>query len=507
MHSLYLCRASGLLDNSTMSTPTNLYEQLANELSGLIASRVFAPGERLPSIRHLAQQKRLSISTVMQALRLLEDRGLIDAKPQAGYYVRHRARTMVEMPLSESPKEPAFVGITNLLMRVLQANETPGVIQLGSAWPPDELLPIKRIQQTVSSLARRDPALLARVSCVVTNEPSFIRQIVRRAIDWGTLDPAEIVVTSSCTEAINLCLRAVAKPGDTIAVESSTYFVLLQLIESLGMKALEIPTHPKTGLSIEALELALREGLVDACLLIPNANNPLGSIMPDENKKRLAELLTLHDVPLIEDDIYGDLCFTAQRPWPVKAFDTTGNVLLCSSFSKAVSPAARVGYVVAGRYAQEVALLKTLSSGATGHFFQAVLADFVGGGSYDNQLRKMRRMLAQRLAQMSDAVATSFPSECTLSEPQGGFVLWIKMPEQVDGLAVHERAISKGIALMPGTLFSPSGKLRNYIRLNCGNAWAPEIEGAVRKLGNIVHEIADKPISITLPEERLQVVR
>ena len=490
-----------------MSTHFNLYEQLADELSGLIADRVFAPGERLPSIRHLAQQKRISISTVTQALRLLEDRGLIDAKPQAGYYVRHRPRTMQENLASESPKEPAYVGITSLLMRILQANEAPGVIQLGSAWPPDELLPVKRIQQTVSSLARRDPELLARVSCVQTNEPNFIRQIVRRAIDWGKLDPTEVVVTSSCTEAINLCLRAVAKAGDTIAVESSTYFVLLQLIESLGMKALEIPTHPKTGLSIEALELALHEGLVDACLLIPNANNPLGSIMPDDNKKRLAELLALHKVPLIEDDIYGELCFTAERPWPVKAYDTTGNVLLCSSFSKAVSPGVRVGYVVAGRYAQEIALLKTLSSGATGHFFQAVLADFVGGGSYDNQLRKMRRMLAQRLAQMSDAVAASFPSECTISEPQGGFVLWIKMPEQVDGLAVHERAIANRIALMPGTLFSPSGKLRNYVRLNCGNAWTPEIENAVRKLGNIVHDVASRPVSIAVPEERLRIVR
>ena len=491
-----------MLHNLPMSAPINLYEQLANELGALIAGRVLAPGDRLPSIRHLAQQKRLSISTVMQALRLLEDRGLIDAKPQAGFYVRHRARTLVDMSGSERLKEPAYVGINNLLMRVLRANEAADSIQLGSAWPPDELLPIKRIQRVVSSLARRDPALLARVSCVETNEPKFIRQIVRRSIDWGKLDPAEIVVTSSCTEAINLCLRAVAKAGDTIAVESATYFVLLQLIESLGMKALEIPTHPKTGVSIEALEVALREGLVDACLFIPNANNPLGHVMPDENKRRLAALLAQHDVPLIEDDVYGDLCFSAERPWPVKAYDTTGNILLCSSFSKAVSPAARVGYVVAGRHAQEVALLKTVSSGATGHFFQAVLADFMSGSSYDNQVRKMRRVLSQRIAQMSDAVAASFPAECSLSEPQGGFVLWIQMPQEVDALALHGSAIAHRIALMPGPLFSSSGKLRNYIRLNCGNPWTPEIEGAIRKLGAMVHEAAAHPQRIA-PVHRL----
>ena len=479
-----------------MSSQINLYEHLADELGTLIAGRIFAPGERLPSIRHLAQQKRLSISTVMQALRLLEDRGLIDAKPQAGFYVRHRARTLAGVTGPQCAREPTYVGINNLLMRVLKANDAPGAVQLGSAWPPDEILPVKRIQQAVSAAARRNPALLTRVSCADMNEPNFVRQIVRRALDWGQLDPDQIVVTSSCTEAISLCLRAVAKPGDTIAIESPTYFVLLQLIESLGMQALEIPTDPKTGLSVDALELAIQQGLVQACLLVPNANNPLGCIMPDANKKRLAALLSQHDIPLIEDDIYGDLCFTNERPWPVKAYDKTGNILLCSSFSKAVTPAARVGYVIAGKYAQQVALLKTVSSGPTGHFFQAVLAGFIEGSSYDNQVRKMRRTLAQRIARMSDAVCKYFPTECSISEPQGGFVIWIELPEAVDTLAMHQKAIEQGIAFMPGPMFSASGKFGNYLRLNCGNAWSADIEKAVQTLGVLAHQSADHPAGL-----------
>jgi len=473
-----------------MSTQLNLYEHLANELGGLIASRVLAPGDRLPSIRHLAQQKRLSVSTVMQALRLMEDRGLIDAKPQAGFYVRHRARTLSPVPESQDLKEPGYVGINNLLMRVLKANEGANLVQLGSAWPPDELLPIKRMQRTVAGLARREPILLTKVSCVETNEPGFVRQLTRRALDWGQLDSGEIVVTSSCTEAISLCLRAVAQPGDTIAIESATYFVLLQMIESLGMKALEIPTDPKTGPSIDALELAMQAGLVQACLFIPNANNPLGTIMPEANKKRLAALLTQYDIPLIEDDVYGDLCFTSERPWPVKAYDSSGHVMLCSSFSKAVSPALRVGYVAAGRYAEQVTLLKTVFSGITTHFFQSALADFIGGASYDQQIRKMRRVLSQRIASMSDAVAQAFPAECSLSEPQGGFVLWIRMPAAVDALALHRDAIAAGVAFMPGPLFSASGKLGNYIRLNCGNSWNPETAAGIVRLGQLVKDAA-----------------
>ncbi|MBV6323146.1 PLP-dependent aminotransferase family protein [Duganella violaceipulchra] len=479
-----------------MSHQLTLYENLANELGGLIASRVFAPGDRLPSIRHLAQQKRLSVSTVMQALRLMEDRGLVDAKPQAGYYVRHRPRMSVVMTDAEHLQEPAYVGINNLLMRVLRANEDPGLVQMGSAWPLQELLPMKRMQKTVAAVARRDPGLLSTVSCYDTNHPEFIRQIARRALDWGHLDQSEIVVTGSCTEALSLCLRAVAKAGDTIAIESATYFVLLQLIESLGMKALEIPTHPKTGPSIDALELAMNAGLVQAVLLIPNANNPLGCIMPEANKKRLANLLSQHDIPLIEDDVYGDLCFTPERPWPVKAYDTSGHVMLCASFSKAISPGSRVGYVVAGRYAQDIVVQKMLSSGATSQFFQAVLADFLTGSAYENQVRKMRRALSQRIARMSDAICETFPHQCTVSEPQGGFVLWVSLPEQVDALALHGDAVAAGVASMPGQLFSATGKFRNYLRLNCGNPWGPRTQAAIATLGQLVHRHADRPAGL-----------
>jgi DNA-binding transcriptional MocR family regulator len=471
-----------------MSTPMNLYEQLADELGALIAGRVFAPGDRLPSIRHLSQQKRLSISTVMQALRLLEDRGLIEARPQAGFYVRHRARNLVAATEAQGIKEPTYVGINNLLMQVLRANKLSDALQLGLALPPEELLPVKRLQQTMSAVVRRCPELLTQEGCFDINEPNFVRQVIRRTADWGRIEPREIIATNSCTEAMSLCLRAVAQPGDTIAIESPTYFVLLQLIESLGMKALEIPTDPKTGLSIDALELAIREGLVQACMLVPNANNPLGCIMPEANKKRLAGLLTQYDIPLIENDIYRDLCFTAERPWPVKAYDSSGHVLLCSSFSKVVSPSARVGYIVAGRYVQQVAYLKYVSSGGTNHFIQAVLADFIGGSGYDSQVRRMRRAMAQRVARMSDAVSEYFPAECSVSAPQGGSVLWVQMPEQVDALALHRAAIGQGIGFIPGPLFSASGKFGNYLRLNCSNGWTADIDGALRRLGVLVHE-------------------
>lgn len=474
-----------------MTTMPLLYEKLAEELAQLIAQRIFTPGERLPSIRQLALQKRLSISTVMHALRLLEDRGLVDARPQAGFYVRHRGRALASVATPSAVAKPAHVGINNLLMQVLDEHERHGRVALGSALPPPEMLPNDRVRRLVTKVAKRSPGLLANARYFEINEPGLLRQILRRASVWGRLDAEEIVVTASCTEAISLCLRAVTRPGDTVAVESATYFVLLQLLESLGLKALEIPMDSQNGPSLDALELSMREGLCQACLFVPNVNNPIGCVMPDAHKKRLADLASRYDIPLIEDDIYGDLCFAAERPRPVKAYDTSGNVLSCSSYSKTISASLRVGYAAAGKYAEKVGFLKTVSSGVSSHLPQAVVADFLAGSGYDKQLRGMRRQLFQRVAQMSDAIASSFPEGCYVSEPKGGFVLWVQLPDAVDALEMHATAIRQGIALMPGPLFSASGGLRDHIRINCANPWSDAIADGVARLGRIIASAAD----------------
>jgi DNA-binding transcriptional MocR family regulator len=490
---LYLIGIDALADNVAVAfgalMSEYLYDRLADEFAGLIAQRVLQPGDRLPSVRRLASQKRLSVSTVLQALRQLEDRGLVEARPQAGFYVRRRTRMPAEPAAARRMTRPTLVGVNQLLMQVLNANEQPGVLPLGAAYPAPGLLPSLRMQRTFGKVARARRDLLAVGSCVHGNDERLVRQIVRRSFDCGmSLAADEILITNSCTEAMNLCLRAVTQPGDTVALESPTYFVLLQILESLGLRALEIPTDARTGVSVEALELATRNGAVKACLLVPNANNPLGCIMPEENKRRVAQLLGERNVPLIEDDIYGDLHFDGARPWPIKAYDTAGNVMLCSSFSKTVSPGLRVGYVAAGRYHSQVVLLKTLASGVTGAMQQAALAEFIEGGGFDRQVRHARRAYASQVARMSEAVVEHFPAGCLLSRPQGGFVLWVEMPRGIDALELHRTAVAEGIAFTPGQLFSASGRYRNCLRLNCGNPWEERFDTAVRRLGAMTAE-------------------
>lgn len=463
-----------------------LYENLANEFAALIGDGRMLPGDRLPSVRHLAQQRRLSISTVVQALRTLESRGMVEARPQSGYFVRYRNARVVEA-IAPAAAQPVEVGVSRRLVDVLHSNEAPGMVPLGSAIPSSTLLLAPRLNRLYASVARRQPGILAGSSHSDLNEAPLVRAIARRSIEWGyPVAAEEIVVTNSCTEALTLCLRAVTKPGDTVAVESPTYYVMLQLLEAMGLRALEMPTHPETGVSLDALELATRNGQMAACLFIPNGANPLGCVIPDPTKQAIANLLASRNVPLIEDDIYGDVCFTTDRPRPIHAFDKHGNTMLCTSFSKTASPSVRLGFVAAGARVSSVVLQKTLTSGKTNPLTQRVVGELLETRGFDVHLRTLRRRFADQVGRTRDAVARHFPAETRVTDPQGGFVLWVELPADINASELHQRAVADGISFVPGELFSAGGQYRNFLRLACGHPWSDQINDALRRLGSMM---------------------
>lgn len=489
---LYLLPSPHFGDNLRML----LYEHLADDFSSLIADGQIRPGDRLPSVRHLAQQRNLSVSTVLQALRTLESKGLIEARPQSGFYVRGRSMRLVQGAVNNQVNPAVDVGLSSNLMKVLHQNESAGMVPFGSAIPAPELLLAPKLNTLYSRIARTQPKLLSKGSHGHVNEDKLVRALMRRYLEWGThLHSEEIVVTNSCTEAMMLCLRAVTREGDTVAVESPTYYVMLQLLEAMGLKALEIPTHPQTGISVEALELATRNNAVAACLLIPNGLNPLGCVVSDHNKMAIAKLLAQRNIPLIEDDLYGDICQGAsingtgnKRPRPIHAFDPSGNTMLCSSFSKTVSPGLRLGFVAGGKRAADILFQKTVSSGNTNAITQNVLAELIESRGFDLHLRSLRRSLSEQISRARDSVERHFPSETRITDPRGGFVLWIELPEGIDTMDTHAMAVKEKIAFVPGALFSPSGKYSNFMRLACGHPWSAQLDDAVKRLGQIVQQ-------------------
>jgi DNA-binding transcriptional MocR family regulator len=477
-----------------METQTSgaLYESVARDISTLIDSGTLGPGDRVPSVRHLSRQRRVSISTVLQAYAVLENRGLIEARPQSGYYVRAAQRVIEEPATSRPPRAPRLVGVQELVGRVVEASRRPDVVPLGGAIPGAEFVPTGKLRRIVSTVWRRHPEAIATYG-MPPGRAELRRQIALRARDWGiSITPDEVIVTNGCMEALNLCLRAVARPGDTIALESPTYFGVLQIIESLGMKALEIPTHPREGVSLEALQLALDREKVKACLFMPNVSNPLGSTMPDAAKKRLVQMLGEREVPLIEDGVYNPLHFSATPPYAAKAFDRKGGVMLCSSYTKCLAPGFRVGWVAAGRYAEHVRILKFMSTGGMPELLQLAIAEFLENGGYDRHLRSMQRNYARQTGLTQCAVATHFPPGTRVTRPTGGFVEWVELPKGCDAVELYEQALRERIGFAPGPMFSATDWYRNCLRLSCAVPWTPRVEGAIARLGELAHKLAGR---------------
>lgn len=467
-----------------------LYEQVADKIETLIRAGALRAGERVPSVRRASGQHGVSVTTVLQAYVVLEDRGLIEARPKSGFFVRARLRDRVPEPVASRPAQAArAVEVGSLQERIFDAARMPEVVPFGAAYPGAENLPVVKLNRIMASVARN-----AGVRGVSYDMPpgceALRRQLARRSLDRGTqLSPDDFITTCGGTEALALCLRAVTKPGDVVAVESPSYFGVLQQIEELGLKAVEIPMHPRDGMNLDALERALKNRRVAACLAVPNFNNPLGSLMPDENKRRLVEVLARRDVPLIEDDINGALVHSGPRPRVAQSFDRDGRVMLCGAFSKTIAPGYRVGWVAPGRYYAKVKALKLTSTLATASLPQMAIAEFVANGGYDHHLRALRRNFAGQIQRMSEAIADAFPEGIKVTRPKGGFVLWVELPRKVSALKLHERVLAEKISIAPGPMFSASQGFQNFIRINCGHAWSPRLERAIGILGQLVKKL------------------
>jgi DNA-binding transcriptional MocR family regulator len=458
-----------------------LYKKLADEVQSLIDERSLRAGQRLPSVRVTARQRQISIGTAMKAYVVLENRGCIEARPKSGYYVRSQPQTKAKASAGSVLGPAMPIAEKDLAEHVIDLARDPSFFPLGTAFPDPAILPLGNLAKAAGSVGRSDPGIFGQYSMGRPYQP-FVQELSRRYLRTGTaLSHDEFIVTSSCSESLYLALTAVTKPGDVVVVESPAYFGFLRLIASLGLRAIEVPVDQKKGLSLEALNVALDSNDVKAVLVTPSYHNPTGACMPNARKEQLYSILCDYDVPAVEDDIFADLHFGPVRPKPLKAWDREGRVLLCSSLSKTLGPGVGLGWISAGRYHSSVDDIKWSNNTL---YSQKVATRFFQEG-YDRQLRRMRSSFQERVAAVREAVLTFFPRGSQVTDPAGGFVLWVEFPPEVDALRLRADALREMISTAPGPIFSIRHQFRNCLRLNCGLAWSGAFEKAIRTLGRL----------------------
>jgi len=478
------------MGKANFSTDDHIYLQVADGIEKMIAGEILRIGDKLPSVRVLSEEYGISMGTAFQAYYYLEGKGLIEARPKSGYYVRFNHRRFPAVPQMLQP-EPVTSDVTvqEMVMRILKSVTSDDVTNFALASPAIELLPTAKLNKSVVHALRN-----GKDHCIgyenTEGNPELRKQIARLAFNWGgKIRPEDVIVTTGCMEAIGLSLRAVTKPGDTVAVESPAYFGIYQVIENLGLKVVEIPADPATGPDLSCLENAIRELGIKAVILVPNFNNPAGSCMPDDHKKKLVEIITQHDIPLIEDDIYGELYFGRHRPKTCKYYDTKGLVIHCSSLSKSLAPGYRIGWALPGRYFEQVSALKQMHTISSPTLTQVAIAHFLSIGRYEYHLKNLRKALHTQSLRYIQGIMQYFPEGTRISRPQGGFVLWVELNAELDTYQLYTEALKHQISIAPGRIFSNSCNYSNYMRIGYGSPWNDKVEKGLKTLGGLVKKM------------------
>lgn len=470
-----------------------LYRQVIDLIIDNIESGTLRPGDRLPSLRRMSKRIGVSIPTVRQAYIELERQRRVESRPQSGFYVRGRAGNELVRPGPRFGQQVRPVPVANrsLMDRVYEGIHHPEFVPLGIANPSRAKPAAKALHRVMKRvMARANERSIAYAPTF--GEPGLRRQIAFRYLDTigSNVEPDSICITNGGQEALLLALQAVAGKGDVIAVESPTYHGLLELIDSLGMLAIEVETCPEEGITLSALSKTLDAYPVKACMFSTTLSNPLGVSMPDDMRRQLVDIIDARKIVLIEDDVYGDLIFDGTRPKPAEVYSRSGRVLTCGSFSKTAAPGYRIGWLLSGRYRDKIMRLKRSYSCSSGLLQQLTLADFLASGDYDRYLKTLRPVLQRNAERLSALVSQHFPPATRTSKPVGGSVLWIELPRSVDSEHLFDEAIRHGISIAPGLIFSPCNRYRNFIRLSFGHPWTEQIESSVAWLGHKVKELA-----------------
>jgi len=466
------------------------YRFVEKNVQSMIENGALGLGEKLPSLRSLSSKLGVSVSTVNQAYVELERKGVIESRPRSGFFVRQRSTRLPRIESSASPMDaPRPVTRSGLIQTVLESVGRADTVPLGVVAPSPEMLPLKELGSITARIVRDFPEQALGYS-PIPGDPALIRQIAYRSMEHGiSIPPDDPIVTAGCMEALNFALRSVCRRGDTVLIQGPTYYCFLQLLETLGLRAIEIPSDPEGGVSPSDLEHALRTFDIAACILAPNFNNPDSSLTPDNAKREIVSMLAARDIPLVEDDVSTDLHFTTKRPGTYKQFDEKGLVILCSSFSKTIAPGYRVGWLLPGRFRQKILEIKATTNVSTSTPAQMAISEYLRQGRMERHLKRLREKLEKQMDIMQLHLERYFPAGTRVTHPGGGAVLWLELPETIDSVELFFQTRAQSIGIAPGAIFSTQDKFKNYIRLSCGASWSDDLKNGLKLLGSMAADM------------------
>ncbi|WP_192348952.1 PLP-dependent aminotransferase family protein [Algoriphagus sp. Y33] len=467
-----------------------IYQSIAQTLEHQIKRQVFKIGDKLPSVREICREQGVSMNTALNAYYQLESKGLIASRPQSGYYVVYSHHKFPEIPEISQPVQDEGADKTEqLIADVFSVLGTETNVNFSLGVPDPKLLPIAKINKSLTRAIREMPHNGIMYDSIQGNQ-KLRNQIAKGSISWeGTLTEDDLITTPGCMGALSYSLMSITKKGDVLLTESPVYFGVLQLAQSLGLQVVELPTHPDTGIDIDILEETLKKQKVAVCLLVSNFNNPTGSCMPDSHKEAVVRLLENHHVPLIEDDLYGDVYFGNKRPKSCKSFDKSGNVLWCGSVSKTLVPGYRVGWIAPGRFKEKIISTKLYQSVSSTSIVQEAVGNFLETGRYENHLRKLRHTLHANSIQYLKAIGNYFPEGTKVSRPTGGFLIWIQLDPKLDTAILFQQALKYKISIAPGRMFTLQNQYSNCIRLSYGMTWDERIDKSLKVLGMLAKQM------------------
>lgn len=461
-----------------------VYLRIADDIGVQILNGSLKRGDKLSSIRVVSAERGVSISTVIKAFVELEKRGMVLSRPKSGFVVNYVQKLPDTPSVTVPGRRMNPDDIEEIIETVYKERKSCKVLFSGGTLPK-EMLPVARLNKSMTA-AMRDLEDSGTGYDLKGNH-RLKELIAGRSVLWGgRIRPSEVITTAGCMEAIAFSMIALCQRGDTIVVESPLYYGILQLAANLGLKVIELPTHPLYGVEIDALKKTVSTQKISLCILVTNFNNPYGCCMPDEHKKEVVKLLEKYGVPLLEDDEYGELHFEDKRPVNCKTFDESGNVIWCGSFSKTLAPGYRVGWLSAGKYSEKIARIKSYHSISGNTLAQEAITHFIEHNRYDHHLRQLRRTLYNNSLQYIRCVSDYFPDNIKVSQPKGGFVMWVEMEKQHNAIDLYQKALRHKISIAPGRMYTLQNQYNNCFRLSYGMVWNDELEEALKTLGHLI---------------------